>query len=109
MVVLFAGEIVPKTLGKRHPIQVTLATIHMVQALCFVLWPVSALVTRITGWAVGLFGSERGATPAVAGEGIEYLIEMGTREGQAPTRTDGLRQRTTECAGQGDARTRRAE
>ncbi len=81
VVVLFAGEIVPKTLGKRHPIQVTLATIPMVQALCFVLWPVSALVTRITGWAVGLFGSERGATPAVTSEEIEYLIEMGTREG----------------------------
>jgi putative hemolysin len=81
VVVLFVGEIIPKTLGKRHPIQVALSTIPMVQALCFVLWPVSAVVTRLSGWVVGLFGSERGATPAVTSADIEYLIEMGTREG----------------------------
>ncbi len=81
VVVLFLGEIIPKTVAKRHPAEVALSAIPLVQALCFALWPVSAVVTRLTGWVVGLFGSERGATPAVTSADIEYLIEMGTREG----------------------------
>jgi putative hemolysin len=78
--VLFLGEILPKMVAKRHPVRVALASIPVVQALCFVLWPLSAAVTRATSrilWRVGM-GK---ASPSVTGEEIEYLIEMGTRAG----------------------------
>ncbi|WP_232288433.1 hemolysin family protein [Anaeromyxobacter sp. K] len=81
VVILFAGEIVPKTIGKRHPAPVALWAMPMVQALCLAMWPLSAAVTRLTGRVVGLLGGGKAPTPAVTSEEIEYLIEMGTREG----------------------------
>lgn len=80
-VVLFFGEIVPKTIARRHPVRIALGAIPVVQGMTLVLWPVSTAVTRATGWLVGLFGGHERSAPAVTGEEIEYLIEMGTREG----------------------------
>ncbi len=81
VVILFAGEIVPKTVGKRHPVQVSLAMIPVVRLLSFLLWPISTATTRATSAVVKLFGGGASAGPAVTSEEIEYLIEMGTREG----------------------------
>ncbi len=80
-VILFFGEIVPKTLAKRHPVRAALMVIPGVRAVTFVLWPVSTAVTRATSAFVGLFGGAKRIGPAVTSEEIEYLIEMGTREG----------------------------
>jgi CBS domain containing-hemolysin-like protein len=79
--ILFFGEIVPKTLGKRHPVRVALWSIPMVHLLYWLLWPVSTGLVRATNWLVALFGSARPTGPAVTSDEIEYLIEMGTREG----------------------------
>jgi len=78
-VVLFAGEILPKTVAKRHPVRIALTSLPVVHALCFVLWPLSAGVTRATSRLLRLL--RVGPGPSVTGEEIEYLIEMGTREG----------------------------
>jgi CBS domain containing-hemolysin-like protein len=80
-VILFFGEIVPKTLAKRHPVRATLMVIPTVRAVTAVLWPVSTAVTRATSAFVGLFGGAAPNAPAVTSEEIEYLIEMGTKEG----------------------------
>ncbi|MGC3998389.1 MAG: hemolysin family protein [Anaeromyxobacter sp.] len=79
-VILFFGEIIPKTVGKRHPVRVAVAVIPVVQAVTLLLWPVTVAVTHVSGWFVGRFGGKQ-ASPAVTSEEIEYLIEMGTREG----------------------------
>jgi putative hemolysin len=80
--VLFFGEIIPKTIGKRHPVRVSMAAIPLVRAVCWVMWPVSSATTRATSAVVKAFGGGDGtAAPAVTSEEIEYLIEMGTREG----------------------------
>jgi magnesium and cobalt exporter, CNNM family len=81
VVILFLGEIVPKTLAKRHPVRFALATIPLVQAFCLLLWPVSAAVMRATSLFFRLFGSSAASSPGVTSEEIEYLIGMGTREG----------------------------
>jgi len=82
VVVLFFGEIIPKTTGKRHPVRVSLATIPLVRALCWIMWPISSATTRATSAIMKAFGGGDGsAAPAVTSEEIEYLIEMGTREG----------------------------
>ena len=78
--VLFLGEIAPKMLAKRYPERVALASIPVVRVLCFLLWPLSQGVTRLTSGLLGRLGAGEGS-PAVTGEEIEYLIEMGTREG----------------------------
>jgi putative hemolysin len=81
VVILFFGEILPKTLAKRHPIRVSLLVFPAVRVLATVLWPVSTAVNRAASGVFALFGGKAGATPAVTSEEIEYLIEMGTKEG----------------------------
>jgi CBS domain containing-hemolysin-like protein len=81
VVILFVGEIVPKTLAKRHPIRVALAALPLVRLVAGVLWPVTSAVQRATNGAVRLLGGDAERAPSVTGEEIEYLIEMGTKEG----------------------------
>ena len=81
-VVLFAGEVVPKTLAKRHPIQFSMALIPFVSLISWLLWPVSIGLVRATHGLMRLFGGGKlPPGPAVTSEEIEYIIEMGTREG----------------------------
>ncbi len=79
--VLFLGEILPKTLAKRHPVRIALATIPLVRAVAWALWPASVAVNRLANVVFRLFGVREGAGPAVTSAEIEYLIAMGTREG----------------------------
>jgi CBS domain containing-hemolysin-like protein len=82
VVVLFAGEVVPKTLAKRHPVRFSMALIPFVSAVSWLLWPVSMGLVRATHGLMRLFGGGKEAPgPAVTSEEIEYIIEMGTREG----------------------------
>ena len=82
VVVLFAGEVVPKTLAKRHPVAFALALIPFVSVISWILWPVSMALVRATHGLMRLFGGGKIAPgPAVTSEEIEYIIEMGTREG----------------------------
>jgi CBS domain containing-hemolysin-like protein len=81
VVILFFGEIVPKTLAKRHPVRASLFALPALRVVAALLWPVSTAVTRISSRFVGLFGGSVSTAPAVTSEEIEYLIEMGTKEG----------------------------
>jgi len=79
--ILFLGEIIPKTLGKRRPVEISVAVAPAVQLLYWLLWPVTTGLVHATNAVVGLFGGSGEPAPAVTGAEIEYLIEMGTREG----------------------------
>jgi putative hemolysin len=81
VVVLFLGEIVPKTVGKRHPVRISLMTIPIVRFIGLLLWPISIAATRASSLLLGLFGGSAIRGPTVTSEEIEYLIEMGSREG----------------------------
>jgi putative hemolysin len=82
IVVLFFGEILPKTLAKRRPVHLALSNITGVRVLCWLLWPVTSATSRATSGVMRLLGrTTSAATPPVTSEEIEYLIEMGTREG----------------------------
>jgi CBS domain containing-hemolysin-like protein len=81
IVILFFGEIIPKTIAKRHPVTISLAAVPLVRAACWALWPVSVWATRATDVFFRLIGVKAPASPVVTSEEIEYLIEMGTREG----------------------------
>jgi putative hemolysin len=82
VLVLFAGEVVPKTLAKRHPVRITMAVIPFVSVVSWILWPVSVGLVRATHGLMRLFGGGKVVPgPAVTSAEIEYIIEMGTREG----------------------------
>jgi CBS domain containing-hemolysin-like protein len=82
VLVLFAGEVVPKTLAKRHPVRITMAVIPFVSVVSWILWPISVGLVRATHGLMRLFGGGKVAPgPAVTSAEIEYIIEMGTREG----------------------------
>jgi CBS domain containing-hemolysin-like protein len=82
VVILFVGEVVPKTLAKRHPVRFSLSLIPFVSAISWLLWPVSMGLVRATHGLMRLFGGGQVPPgPAVTSEEIEYIIEMGTREG----------------------------
>jgi putative hemolysin len=82
VLVLFAGEVVPKTIAKRHPVRITMALIPFVSVVSWILWPVSIGLVRATHGLMRLFGGGSVAPgPAVTSAEIEYIIEMGTREG----------------------------
>jgi CBS domain containing-hemolysin-like protein len=78
--VLLLGEILPKTLAKRHPVRVALAGAPLLRVLYLVLWPLSTAVSRFTSRLLSRLGAGH-AGPSMTGEEIEYLIEMGSREG----------------------------
>jgi CBS domain containing-hemolysin-like protein len=80
VLILFFGEIIPKTVAKRFPVKFALAVIPVVRVTCWALWPVALGVTRATGMLLRILGVKGGA-PTVTSEEIEYLIEMGSREG----------------------------
>ena len=82
IVVLFFGEILPKTLAKRRPVHLALSSITGVRVLCWLLRPVTTATSLATTGVMRLLGRTPSApTPPVTSEEIEYLIEMGTREG----------------------------
>jgi CBS domain containing-hemolysin-like protein len=82
VVVLFFGEIVPKTMAKRRPAELALATMPAARFLTWLLWPVTGATSRAAAAFMRLAGGgASAAAPPVTGEEIEYLIEMGTREG----------------------------
>ena len=78
---LLLGEIIPKTVAKRHPVQWARSAIPLVHLVYWVCWPLTAGLVRATNALVAAFGGARTPTPAVTSAEIEYLIEMGTREG----------------------------
>jgi len=80
LVVLFLGEIVPKTFAKRHPLSTSMAVLPWVVGLTYALWPITSAIGHATRAVMRAFGPRDGG-PAVTSEEIEYLIEVGTREG----------------------------
>jgi CBS domain containing-hemolysin-like protein len=79
-VLLVVGQLIPRVLGKRYPVRTALVCIPLVHALHWLLWPAVATVERASRYLAKRIG-EGEASPAVTTDEIEYLIEVGTREG----------------------------
>jgi putative hemolysin len=80
-VVLSLCEITPKTLAKRHHLAFALFALPIINLLYWVFRPVTWLLLGLTNGLTRLFGEKREAGPPVTGEEIEYLIDLGSREG----------------------------
>lgn len=77
------GEITPKTISKRFPMKVSSIAIRILKPLYFICVPATAVFVKVTQLVMKLFGGDPSKpSPFVTFEEIEYLIELGAREGQ---------------------------
>lgn len=76
------GEITPKAIAKRLFIRVSIWTIRVIRFVYYPLYPLIWLFVKFTKQVMRLLGNDLDDTaPFVTYEEIEYLIELGTREG----------------------------
>ena len=80
LIILFVSEISPKTFAKAHAERVALALLPVMTAMYYLLFPFAYPLFRATV-RVNRALSSRRPTPAVTSEEIDYLIDLGTREG----------------------------
>jgi len=80
LVVLLFGEITPKTFAKRHAERVARVLMPLVWLLCLLLYPLSQLIVALTTRIMPRAHGGK-AAPSTTAEEIEYLIDLGTREG----------------------------
>ncbi len=80
-VVLIFCEVAPKTLAKRRAVGFALVLAPAVKVVYWLLYPATSLLVKLTNALTAVFdrGAEKG--PSVTGAEIEYLIDLGGREG----------------------------
>jgi CBS domain containing-hemolysin-like protein len=79
-VVLTFCEITPKTLAKRHPVGVSQLVGRLVVLIYWLLFPFTFLLAHIGAGLAMIFGGRK-REASVTGAEIEYLIDLGSREG----------------------------
>jgi CBS domain containing-hemolysin-like protein len=77
---LVVGQLIPRVVGKRFPARTAIAAMPVVHLLYWTLWPLVTGLERGSRWIARRVGEDAGAK-AVTTEELEYLIEVGTREG----------------------------
>jgi putative hemolysin len=80
-VVLSLCEITPKTLAKRHAVAFAQVLAPVATLIYWLLFPLTFLLLGLTNALVSLFGGKKREGPPVTGAEIEYLIDLGSREG----------------------------
>ena len=80
---LYLSEISPKTFAKAHAEWVARRILPLTAIFYWVLWPIGYPLFQITTRANRMLASNRGVTPspAVTSEDVDYVINLGTREG----------------------------
>jgi CBS domain containing-hemolysin-like protein len=79
--VLLFGEVIPKTFAKQHAMAVSRFVIPFVYLLCVLLYPFASVLTFVSHKVIGRFFVGTANAPSTSEEEIEYLINLGTREG----------------------------
>jgi len=82
-VVLTFCEITPKTLARRHSVAFSKAAIPIIVGLAWIFYPVTRCLMALSNGLSWLLngGKKQEEQPKVTGDEIEYLIELGGREG----------------------------
>jgi len=77
---LVVGQLIPRVLGKRFPARTAVVSIPVVHVLYWTLWPLVAGLELGSRWVARRVGEDAGAKGVTSDE-LEYLIEVGTRQG----------------------------
>ncbi|MFO0751050.1 MAG: hemolysin family protein [Myxococcota bacterium] len=80
LVVLIAGEVVPKTYGKHNPEQV-LAFLPILQLTYWFFFPVMRVLVKLSHGVVRRLGGETSGSSTVTEEEIEHMVRVGKSEG----------------------------
>jgi CBS domain containing-hemolysin-like protein len=84
VLILIFSEITPKTLARRYATVVGPATMPIITAVYYLLYPVTAILLAIPQALNRLLskkGEAREEAPPITSEEIEYMIDLGAREG----------------------------
>lgn len=82
LLILISGEIVPKTYAKYHAEQLANQVLPLIRLAYISFFPFTLVLTKIASFTVRLFGGKVEHTgPFVSEADIEYMIDLGTREG----------------------------
>ncbi|MDR0965489.1 MAG: hemolysin family protein [Myxococcales bacterium] len=82
-VILTFCEITPKTLARRHAVAFAEAAIPVIVVLSWIFYPINHCLVALSNGLTWLLngGKQQEEQPKVTGDEIEYLIELGGREG----------------------------
>lgn len=78
LLVLVVGEVTPKSFAQRNAESVAGWVMPVVQLVCLLMWPIARPVVALTHH---LFGRMPVGVPRTSEDEIEYLIDLGTRDG----------------------------
>ncbi|MDP7111764.1 MAG: hemolysin family protein [Myxococcota bacterium] len=82
LIVLVFGEVTPKTYAKHNPERVAIPAMYLVRIFEFLFFPLAVVLARFGRVLVRLFGGKDAAAGPTVTEGeIEYMIELGQKEG----------------------------
>ncbi len=81
VIVLIFGEITPKTFAKRHATGFALFIMPLVALVYWLLYPLAWLLVQVPRALSRAVGSDPAASQAVTSSELEYLIEMGAKQG----------------------------
>jgi putative hemolysin len=85
LLLLTFGEITPKAIAKRGSKQIGPIAMWLLRVPYFLFTPFTAIFTRVTQWTMRMLGNDIHAhAPFVTAEEIEYMIDLGSREGSFP-------------------------
>lgn len=75
------GEITPKTVAKQYSVKVAGPIMFMMNVPWVILWPFTQVFTKMTRGMLTAMGSDPAPSNYVTAEEIEYMIDIGSREG----------------------------
>ena len=81
VLLLIFGEITPKTFAKRYASQWALISMPFVALFYFLLWPLAWLFVQIPRGLSNAMGIKEPRPESVTSQELEYLIELGARQG----------------------------
>jgi putative hemolysin len=85
LLLLTFGEITPKAIAKKASKQIAPLAISLLRIPYFLFTPFTAIFNIVTQWIMRKLGNDVHAhAPFVTAEEIEYMIDLGSREGSFP-------------------------
>lgn len=81
VILLIFGEITPKTVAKRHASKYAVLVMPLVALLYFLLYPLAWLFVQIPRGLARMVGSGPPSGESVTSQELEYLIQLGARQG----------------------------
>ncbi len=82
LIVLVFGEVTPKTYAKHNPERVAIPALHLLRIFELAFYPLAFVLARFGRFLVRWFGGKDAADGPTVTEGeIEYMIELGQKEG----------------------------